>query len=451
MHSTALGHECSYIGAISTMTSLTPLHETYCKWDSTPLSQADLLEGLAQLFSKGLGDVVEDLLLVIQREILFSVLGIHEDRAKKFQKFSFIEKIYHFGYSTLQQYSRHLLAPTLRQLLNRFPNLHHKPLTPALHFLVGMLNGVLGDYLLKHQNPLALPTTLYDHYGELQQGDLSGKIVIFVHGLCMNHLDWSNRRQGGIGEKLLAQRAHHTMLYLNYNSGRRISANGRSLANLVEDLLQRNPQITGIDFIGHSMGGLVARSALFYGKQQLHAWVHATENLVCIGSPHHGAALERFGFNIQSKLGNFPIVRIFAHVVSLRSNGILDLRHGSVRDDDWEHNEMRLGHMDDQRKPAPLPAHINTFLVAGTLQPEDKQHRALQIIGDYLVSVPSALGEHPNLRFHLKVPQSHKAVFYGLNHFEIQYHPHVAEQIAEWLYDQQQDQQPNVLHEYQCA
>ena len=69
---------------------------------------------------------------------------------------------------------------------------------------------------------------------------------------------------GGIGERLLAQRDHNTMLYLNYNTGRRISANGRSFSNLLEDLVQRNPRITSIDILGHSMGGLVSRSALFY-------------------------------------------------------------------------------------------------------------------------------------------------------------------------------------------
>lgn len=37
------------------MPSLTPLHETYCKWDRTPPSQADVLEGLAQLFSTNTG------------------------------------------------------------------------------------------------------------------------------------------------------------------------------------------------------------------------------------------------------------------------------------------------------------------------------------------------------------------------------------------------------------
>nr|MBP8207440.1 hypothetical protein [Acinetobacter sp.] len=292
----------------------------------------------------------------------------------------------------------------------------------------------IGDYLLKNQNPLALSSNLYDHYGELQQGDLSGRIVIFSHGLCMNHLDWTNRNYGGIGEKLLAQRDNNTMLYLHYNTGRRISTNGRALANLLEDLVKRNPRITSIDLIGHSMGGLVSRSALFYGKQNLHQWFHMAENLVCLGSPHHGAVLERIGFAVQEKVGQFPIVNLAGHIVNIRSNGILDLRHGSVRDDDWEHNDARIGMIDDNRKPAPLPSHINTFLVAGTIENETRKNRTRKVIGDYLVSVKSALGEHPNPRFQLKLPESHKAVFYGLNHMEIQYHSSVAEQIARWFY-----------------
>ena len=76
-------------------------------------------------------------------------------------------------------------------------------------------------------------------------------------------------------------------------------------------------------------------SALFYGKQNLYQWVHMVENLVCIGSPHHGAALERFGFILQDKLG-VPFISLIGQLINIRSNGILDLRHGSVRDDDWE-------------------------------------------------------------------------------------------------------------------
>ncbi len=420
------------------MTSLTPLHETYCKWDRTPPSQADVLEGLAQLVSTSLWGV-HDIVQIIHHEILKNTLGMSEQQSSRFLRIPQVQNIYTFSYSMLQRYGRMFIAPSLRRIIEKFPILHDKPLTPMLHFLVGALNGVLGDYLLKYQNPLALPMVLYDHYGALQQGDLAGRVVIFVHGLCMNHTDWSNRNFGGIGERLLAQRDNNFMLYLNYNTGRRISANGRSLSNTLEDLINRNPGITSIDLIGHSMGGLVSRSALFYGKQNMYRWIQMVDNLVCIGSPHHGAVLERFGFSLQDRLGRFPFVKLIGHLVNIRSNGILDLRHGSVRDDDWEHLEARIGLMDDNRKPAPLPSHINTFLIAGTVEFKNVKNKALSIIGDYLVSVKSALGEHPNPRFHLKVPDAHKAVFNGLNHFEIQYHSSVAEQITRWFYPEHQD------------
>jgi pimeloyl-ACP methyl ester carboxylesterase len=306
------------------MPSLTPLHETYCKWDRTPPSQADLLEGIAQLVTTRLGDVVHDLIQAIQREILISLFGMNETSSKKFLSTRSIEKIYQFSFNTLQKYGSYLLAPSLRHIIEKFPNLHRKPLTPTMHYLVGAINGVLGDYLLKYHNPVALPMVFYDHYGAIQQGELSGRVVIMVHGLCMNHLYWSTARYGGIGEKLLAQRAQNTMLYLNYNTGRRISANGRSFANSLQDLLNRNPRISSIDLIGHSMGGLVSRSALFYGKQNMQSWIHVVENMVCIGSPHHGAALERFGFHLQDKLGRFlilssPIKTVMPSVFCLRN------------------------------------------------------------------------------------------------------------------------------------
>ncbi len=429
------------------MPSLTPLHETYCKWDRTPPSQADVLEGLAQLVSSNFRGM-DELLPTLHHDLLQSVLGLSEQLSLHLQQTPHFEKLYQLSYNIVQKSGHAFVAPGLRRVVEKFPKLHQKTLTPGLHFLVGVLNGILGDYLIEQHNPLALPMVLYDHYGSLQRGELAGRIVIFVHGLGMNHLNWSDRKYGGIGERLLAQRDHNIMLYLNYNSGRRISANGRSLANLLQELVQRNPKIVSIDLIGHSMGGLVARGALFYGKQNLHDWMHRVNNLVCIGSPHHGAALERFSHTLQEKLRHLPVVKILSYAFNIRSNGILDLRHGSVRDDDWEHLQARIGLLDDKRKPAPLPSYINTFLIAGTVESQNIQNKALNILGDYLVSVKSALGVHPNPRFQLKVPESHKAIFYGLNHFEIQYHSVVAEQITRWFYPENEEVDEQPMHEY---
>lgn len=429
------------------MPSLTPLHETYCRWDRRPPSQADVLEGLAQLTTTSLSGVHE-IVQYVHREMVLKAFGLSDEQSKKFQRGPRIQKLYQFSYQALQKYGDYFLAPSLRQIVETFPTLHEMSLTPSLHYLVGALNGVLGDYCLKHQNPLALPTILYDHYGEEHHGEVKGHVVILVHGLCMNHLTWSHRNYGGIGEKLLAQRDHNTILYLNYNTGRRISANGRSFANLLNDLVSRNPEISKISLIGHSMGGLVSRSALFYGKQELHHWLDLVENLICIGSPHHGAVLERMGFVLQDNLGKLPFLNRLGKLANIRSNGILDLRHGSVRDDDWEHMQARIGVMDDNRKPAPLPSKIKTFLIAGTIENQHTQSKTLAAIGDYLVSVRSALGEHPNSRYQLKVPESRKAVFYGLNHFEIQYHSSVCEQVVKWFYPVNEHEPDIRVNEY---
>lgn len=414
------------------MPSLTPLHENYCKFDRSPPSQADFLEGLSQLATSSVSGVAE-LVQEIHREIFLQYFSLTTRQANFIWDNGITKRVYNLSQRVMQQYGKGL-AISLRGLNRYFPVLHEKPLTPLMHFVANALNGVLGDYMLNSHNPLALPMVLYDRYGQLQRGELSGRVIILVHGLCMNHLSWAPGESSGLGEHILYHQQQANVLYLNYNTGRRISSNGRSFSNVLEDLIKRNPRITTIDLIGHSMGGLVSRSALFYGKQSAYNWINYVENLVCIGSPHQGAVLERLGFMFQEKIGKVPFASVLAQLANMRSAGIIDLRHGSVRDDDWEHLDAKIGQMDDCRKPAPLPSRVNTYLIAGTLERESSSSKTLEAIGDYLVSVKSALGDHPHPQFRLKVPEDHKAVFYGLNHFEIQHHPRVREQIIAWLY-----------------
>ena len=99
------------------MPSLTPLHETYCRWDRTPPSQADILEGLAQLVSTRLNAVMSEVIQTIQREVLLSVFGMSEQRSQKFQKTATFQKLYKFAFHSLQQYGYHFVAPGLRQII----------------------------------------------------------------------------------------------------------------------------------------------------------------------------------------------------------------------------------------------------------------------------------------------------------------------------------------------
>ena len=126
------------------------------------------------------------------------------------------------------------------------------------------------------------------------------------HGLCLSHLSWQIAGENNLGAMLTHKLPDSTVLYLNYNTGRRISSNGRSFAKVLQDLVESNPDITQLDLIGHSMGGLLSRSALFYGKEQGFSWVERVGNLITLGSPHHGASLEQIGHFVQDKIAKLP-------------------------------------------------------------------------------------------------------------------------------------------------
>ncbi len=411
--------------------SLTPLHEPYCNLRKSPITQGDLIEGLAQLATTGVSRTTE-FVQVFYREAVLRSLGLYnEDHQNSLQKevsarsFSMIKFIMKYT----GQYTAHGL-----RVLGRVSQEHtQKPLVPPIHILVSALNGIMGDHLVYDCNPLALPMLTYDRHGKAFTGELRGRVVILVHGLCMDIHSWYPSKYQSMGEKIYRQQ-DCTILYLSYNTGRRISLNGRSFSNLLNDLCIKNPDISHIDIIGHSMGGLVARSALFYGKQAGFNWILLIDHLICLGSPHQGALLERLSYMVQDKVGKIPFAGTVARLGDLRSAGIIDLRWGSIRDDDWEHLKSgRRGDFDDNRRPAPLPSNIKAYFVAGTIERENMHSRARETVGDYLVSVKSALGEHANPEYQLNVPPERKVVLYGVDHMQIQYSQRVIDHVLAWM------------------
>jgi pimeloyl-ACP methyl ester carboxylesterase len=413
------------------MPSLTPLHEPYCNLRKSPITQGDLIEGLAQLATTGVARTTE-FVQVFYREAVLRSLGLYnEEHQNSLQKgvsersFSMIKFIMKYT----GQYTAHGL-----RILGRISKEHtQKPLVPPLHMLVSALNGVMGDHLVYDCNPLALPMLIYDRHGKPFTGELRGRVIIFVHGLCMDIHSWYPSKNQSMGEQIYRQQ-ECTILYLSYNTGRRISLNGRSFSDLLNELSVKNPDISHIDIIGHSMGGLVARSALFYGKQSGFNWTLLVDHLICLGSPHQGALLERLGYMLQDKVGKIPFAGTVARLGDLRSAGIIDLRWGSIRDDDWEHQRSgRRGDFDDNRRPAPLPSNIKAYFVAGTIERENMHSRARETVGDYLVSVKSALGEHVNPEYQLNVPPERKVVLYGVDHMQIQYSQRVIDHVLKWL------------------
>ena len=104
------------------------------------------------------------------------------------------------------------------------------------------LNGVVGDHLEEKANPLKV-TMQFRHKAKTIQLDsnslassyptINGKILLMVHGLCMNDVQWT-RKEHNHGAAL-AKELDKTPVYLYYNSGRHISTNGQDFNELLEN------------------------------------------------------------------------------------------------------------------------------------------------------------------------------------------------------------------------
>jgi pimeloyl-ACP methyl ester carboxylesterase len=314
---------------------------------------------------------------------------------------------------------------------------HHGP-SPRREALLAALNGVLGDYLVASHNSLAIPMRLRQQGRplELDRPALAtrfahsgGKLLVMAHGLCMNDLEW--QREGHDHGASLAQDLGYTPLYLHYNSGQHISTNGREFAALMERLVQEWPvPVSELVIIGHSMGGLVSRSACHYAQQADYQWLRHLKKLICLGTPHHGAPLERAGNWVNMIVGISPYTAPFTRLGKIRSAGVKDLRYGNILDEDWERHGSE--HLHDPRKQAPLPEGAQCFVIAATSQ-RPSGHPGWRLPGDGLVPVQSALGQHENAALTLPIPASHQEICHGLNHFDLLSSREVYDRIHRWL------------------
>jgi pimeloyl-ACP methyl ester carboxylesterase len=333
-----------------------------------------------------------------------------------------------------------LVGHGLDKLLARLePLLGERSTWPGREALLAALNGVLGDYLAASNNPLAITMALR-RGGIALPGERAplaaaipqagGKLVVLLHGLCMNDLEWM--RKGHDHGAALARDLAYTPVYLHYNSGFHISTNGRASAELLETLVQCWPvPLTELVLIGHSMGGLVVRSACHYGALAHHEWLRRVDKLVFLGTPHHGAPLERGGNWVDMLLGSSAYSAPLARLGKIRSTGITDLRFGNLLDEDWKKRD-RFEHSKDFRVAVPLPEGIACYAIAATA---GKRAGDLtdKLIGDGIVPLASALGRHTNPRLALTFDESRQWVAYGINHLDLLNRPEVYAQIKRWL------------------
>ncbi|HEY2773866.1 MAG TPA: alpha/beta hydrolase [Candidatus Binatia bacterium] len=319
------------------------------------------------------------------------------------------------------------------------PLLGKRASTPERDVLLSVLNGVIGDHLADSGNPLAVGMELRTggRALELRRKALarvfpsaSPRVVVFVHGLCGSDVQWKGRAVDyGVG----LERDHDfTALYLRYNSGLHISTNGRRLATLLETLAREWPADNlELMLVGHSMGGLVARSAVHYAGLASHSWTTSLSRIAFLGTPHHGAPLERGGHWFHEVLGSIRYASPLSRLARLRSAGITDLRHGNLLDEDW-HAADRFSRAHDTRIPLSLPKGIDCLAAAATTGGSLGDARD-RLVGDGLVPVASALGTHADPQRDLGIAPSRSFIVYRAHHLELLGHSEVYEHLSRWL------------------
>lgn len=307
---------------------------------------------------------------------------------------------------------------------------------PEREAVLSALNGVMGDRLAEDGNPLALGMELRQQGQAIDlatlraSGQATGKVLLLVHGLCMNDLQWL--RAGHDHGAYLAQALDCTPVYVRYNTGLHTSINGGELAGRVEALLADWPvPVQELNVLVHSMGGLVVRSAVQQAVQAGLQWPGRLRKLVFLGTPHHGAPLERAGNWVDVILGSTPWSRPFARLGHLRSAGITDLRYGYVQEADWQGHD-RFRERPDARRHLPLPPGVDCYTVAATLA-RQRSPLAERLVGDGLVPLRSALGQHEQAERTLEFPKSHQYVAYGLGHMALLEDAQVAQQLVRWF------------------
>jgi pimeloyl-ACP methyl ester carboxylesterase len=306
------------------------------------------------------------------------------------------------------------------------------PSSPQREAVIAALNGVWGDHLAATGNPLAIDMSLRRAGRPIAPvpAEATGRLVVLVHGLCMNDVQWA--RQGHDHGAALSRDLGVSVVYLHYNSGRHVSENGRQFAALLEELVTTWPvPVEDLAIVGHSMGGLVARSACHYGSEAGDRWVDSLRKLVFLGTPHHGAPLERGGRVVDSLFGVSPYIAPFARLGKVRSAGITDLRFGNLLDEDWS-GRNRHDQRHDDRRPTPLPDGVQCHAIAGCAA-ERAQSVPARLMGDGLVPLDSALGEHADRARSLAFPAAHRRAFTSANHWDLLSRHDVYEQLRDWI------------------
>jgi hypothetical protein len=296
-----------------------------------------------------------------------------------------------------------------------------RPDTRARRRLLSVLNGVLGDHLDATDSPLARPFSLRRRDGPRIDANATGSpapdvLVVFVHGLCLSDRAWIRTGAPPGHVEALSAAVEGTPVLARYNTGRPTWANGQALSEHLEPFAAGPERPSRIVLVTHSMGGLVARSAVRHARRTTASWPDLVTETIYLGTPHQGAPLERAGAWVESHLRRTPLTTPLAALADRRSQGIQDLRHGTTAPD---------GASSTLQHDKTEGAWNRAFYGAAALTPDQPARDA---VGDGLVPVTSALDSPPPVR-----PTAHRRVFEGIGHLDLLRAPVVTERLCHWL------------------
>jgi pimeloyl-ACP methyl ester carboxylesterase len=314
--------------------------------------------------------------------------------------------------------------------------------TPLGDRMLGVLNGMFGDLVADRYGSLALPmavraggrsvrVTLDDIAAAFP--DASSHLVLFVHGLCETDDSWrwgardraDNTSGVTVGERLHAELGC-TPVYLRYNSGLPLWRNGDQLAALLEQLVDAWPvPVQHLTLIGHSMGGLVLRSACHQAVHNGAGWPGLVRQVITLGTPHLGAPLEVAAHRAGRALAALPETAPLADALRLRSAGIKDLRFGAILERDWGEVSPDQGHIDTCTNVPLLPT-ARHYAISATVT-RDVHHPMGKLVGDLMVLPGSATGQGPKRSIPFEVHDQFRLG--GLHHFNMLSHPAIYQQI----------------------
>ena len=342
------------------------------------------------------------------------------------------------------------------------------------HFFLPVLNGALGDQLAARHDPRAIALSFRRSGHDVAVADLGlseprQKTVVFVHGLMGDELIWQTSFQEEASGTLrygprLAAEAGVRVLYVRYNTGLHISENGRALHRLLADLLLVYPDALGeLVLVGHSMGGLVIRSAGYYASalgtkgeeaksksNKKHAvprqpaaldsqlladtWLAHLSSVFLLGVPHDGSYLEQNGLLVERllrRINLFP-TRFVSEAIARRSNGIKDLGQALLVDDDWQQPDDPA--LPRPRTVVPLLPGVRYHVLVGAWLRAQLPRAVRDYFGDGLVGAASGQGELFGDETTLPPGTSVRTARFGQQHHGgLLRHPEVYYYLRQWV------------------